>query len=172
MRLAKVEHERCGEWAATTYIMVPDDLTVAQFREAVLAARKKYLDVLEAWHNANPVEWPGISLTLSADKPLPYALTATLGEMLADHAAKLESWKLWEKRKTEALQNFGLFLKNEIPGSEWIWQSDDVLKASTNWGHRHGEKINYGDEGANDLPGPSRLGLSPEDLMEPEDESR
>jgi hypothetical protein len=168
MKLAKVDHIRCGEYSATTFLMVPDELTEDEFHDAVQRAKDKYLEALAEWRDAKPVNHPGNALTIYPGKPPAYPLETSLGDMLADLAAKREKYQEWEDKRSRALQNFGSFLRDEIAGSHWIWQTEQP-SATVNWGHFHGEPIDYGDEDSNDLPGPSRLNLTAEELAEIED---
>lgn len=150
MKLARVTHDRCNEYIASTYIMVPDALTEEQLDVATRKAREKYDEDTQTWHAANPPPPRSLSWrTQPKDK--------TVGDLLKEEAMQDEERKEHERKRRNALQNFASYLLREIPGAEDLWDAE-ALEATVVWGHQHGRTIDYGEWDDPDLKGAARSG--------------
>jgi hypothetical protein len=146
MKLAKVEHIRCDDPVATSYLMVPDELSEEELASAADRANQAWWRAAAAFEADAPVQ---------IGRP-PSAMLDHFPDHLTIHQAKA----LWaaaeaermqrDKRRREAQVDFTTLLRREIPGSEYI-EDFPALEATCHWGH--GTKIIYGGELPNDIRG-------------------
>lgn len=149
MKLAKVRHIRCNEYAATTYLFVPNELSQDDLRQAVLRAQKTYLADAEAWKNANPAPADPSYSYFSLEK---YPPNTTISEILEQRKKEEADYKEWEATRRKAQNGFVHYLKAEITDSEFI-EDTEAIESSVDWGHHHGKSINYGEFKDQDLKG-------------------
>lgn len=147
MKLARVEHDRCGEWAATTFLMVPDELTEEEFRLAIRRARDSYDADARAFLESKSA--PSYPYAQDYEK---YPDDMTMKEVRQAREDKKREYKEWEERRSRASQSFGTYLLREIEGSQNLHEAP-ALEGSVNWGHQHGRSIDYGDKADKDLRG-------------------
>lgn len=142
MKLAKIDHSRCGEHRATTYVWVADDMGPEELAKLTDEARNNYMAAIDACKN-------------SPDKP-PYAghepnyrsypSTVTLAEAQADHDLKKAAYAAWQEQERAAQKTFATYLVDAAAGRiKQFWDAEPALKAGVSWGHRHGDQIDYGE---------------------------
>lgn len=149
MKLALVQHERCGEtdYGYGTYVWVSDEMTEEQFDDLVDLAQKSYLKAEAELNQAAQPMNPGYQPKLSEfpDK--------TVREVQAIHAAREKAWKAYEKRRDAARQPFSKHLVHVSEGSiKDFYEIEPPLVAEASWGHRHGTVIDYGSTKVNKAP--------------------
>jgi len=152
MKLAKIEHWRCGEpigWKDTpgsTYVWVPDDLTEEEFEALCDKAQKEYFRAAEELKKLIPTAPCGYGPRFEnfPDK--------TVAEVLAVHAVEKKKWDEQQAARKAATRSFSEILK-EISGGiiKSFWDTKFPLEATVNWGHRHGEDIQTGAESMGDF---------------------
>ena len=153
MKTFQITHNRCNEYAGTTFGFVPDDMTQEEFLRIVGEAQREYLEFLERYERERK----------AADERIDYRLRPdlseadpdkTVRELLAEQAEKKLAYDAWQKTQSEAYRTFGNYLE---PHGIVLWH--DVtpdLEADVDWGHRHGMTIGMDDEypSERDIPGP------------------
>jgi hypothetical protein len=150
MKLARIEHIRCDESTAFTILLVPDVTTEDDLDRAVQAARKARDVDTNAFlaHEPKP-EYPYPNLQLNGNN-LPD--TTTYAEIKAAYEKKKLAYDEWQKRRDAATRSFASYIKEFLPGASDLYDAE-ALETSVNWGHRHGEKIDYGEHKDTDLKG-------------------
>jgi hypothetical protein len=141
VKLAFIEHDRCGEWAASTYVWVEASMHSDDLEGLVEAAKKCYLDAEEAfkkdpdcpplpnWQNKYS-RWP--------DK------TVKEAEFLFEAQEKLR--KAWEKKRDSARRSFAEHLVAVSGGKVQLFYDVEIpLRVTCSWGHRHGTTIDMGE---------------------------
>jgi hypothetical protein len=110
MKLAQIEHERCHEIAATTYVWVPDDFTADGLGVFVKAAQELYLKNEDDFKNAPGVSNPGYTPNYTL---YPFM---TVREVDAAHKEKLERYKTWIAQKNATRKTFSELLSEVSNG--------------------------------------------------------
>lgn len=158
MKLVRIDHLRCGEVAASTYLWAPDDTTPEQFTADVAAAAAAYTaDAAAAAAFAGPRPartYPPFSRSLELAREDPDELT--VGEIRARAAREQASWQAWEERRRAASRPFGAYLISH--GYLAFPDHEPALTGEISWGHAHGVSIDYAvtDPSRRDLPGALR----------------
>ena|ERR1700733_8286078 len=156
MKLAKVNHNQCNEYAATTYIMIPDEWDEETFRENVDKAAKDYQNFVNNWNeerkkyieasNFSPYGYPDYKK--HPDK--------TVAEIDALHAQKAAQYDEWKNFRQQGYKTFGDYLKKY--GCISLWEYEGIYTRTVYHGHQHGAGLDYentlDDDRAKDLPGP------------------
>jgi hypothetical protein len=101
MKLAQIDHSRCGEWRATTYVWVADDMGTDELGKLVEEARVNYLIAIDTC-KANPAKPP---YTGHEPNYRSYPSTVTLAEAQEDHARKKAAYTAWEEQERAAQKN-------------------------------------------------------------------
>jgi len=162
MKLLVVGHERCGETDGHTLLWVPDsfhpDEDSDDLYNAIDAAEKAYLADAKALQEARDVgkpEDPGYNFNATK-----YPDDMTIGEAKADWEAKRDAYTVFRARESKAGRYFDYYLLEAIPGSINFWQGvyDEIeslplITGTAIWGHRHGQKIEYGETKIKDMAG-------------------
>lgn len=131
MKLAKISHKRCDEYDATTYLLVPGELTQDELDSACDRAEDAYLKDAQAFRElAQETPDPGF---FNADK---YPPDWTIKRAKADWQKKKDAYDERQKIRASARRPFGSYLSAEIPGSQDLWECE--FESSVSWGHRHG----------------------------------
>lgn len=140
MKLATIEHKRCGEYRATTYVWVADDMGDTELSRLVGEAQKRYLTAIDACKNSDAKPpYAGHTPNFGA-----YPGTMTLAEIQADHEKKKTTWAAWEEQERAAQKTFAFYLVEAAGGRiKQFWDGEPALKAEISWGHRHGDPIDY-----------------------------
>lgn len=154
MKVAKINHYRCDDFSATTYVWVPDDTTQEQFEDAVFKAQDVYLAFCREFAARIKVGDPGwvVDYRNYPNKQ------ATLAEIDEEFAAKKAVYNEWHEQEKKAYKTFGEYLRAEgyIP----LWDHEpELLIEELDWSHYHGIHIGYedtldDDNIKKDLPGP------------------
>jgi len=148
MKLAKVDHYRCGQpagkWGLTSYVWVPDDMSEHEFGLLCSAARDKYLDIEQEWKKATPPYVP------ATDK---YPDTWTLADVRADQKKHETDYAEYQQKQRAARKSF-VELLVEVSNSAIIqfWKEEPTLKHEVDWGHQHGVTIDMGETKFGDFP--------------------
>lgn len=140
MKIARIDHNRCGEHRATTYVWVADDMGRYELTKLVTEARTSYLAAIDASKtNSTRPPYAGSVPNYSA-----YPNTTTLAEAQADHERKKNAYDAWEARERLAQKSFAAFLVDVAEGRiQQFWDGEPALKVEIAWGHRHGDVIDY-----------------------------
>jgi hypothetical protein len=157
MKLARVEHWRCGEpvgglrGCSSTYVWVPDEMTEDEFTGLCETARESYLEIEDNWKKSAPVYAPpGYSPNVQGYPP-----GKTVAEIMAEYEDKVKAWKAYEEMRVASRQPFAWHLQ-QASGDRirLFWQVEPEISVELDWGHRHGDTLDYGetDIGGNDYP--------------------
>ena len=154
MRLARVDHYRCDDIAASTYVWIPDEKDQAAFEVDVARAQEAFLAAgAAAAEHAGPrpvSAWsPGLTPLRLDDAPD----STTVGELRAARAQAQAEWAAWEAKRKAASRPFGSFLADL--GYRAFYDIEPALVADLGWGHRHGQALDLDDTapGGRDLRG-------------------
>lgn len=139
MKLGKVEHIRCSEHDATSYVLVPDDWTAEQFAVAVAQARASYQAAVTAQKVAPPNDYRQYSHPPYDDFP-----DSTVTEIKAQWREKKKEWEAWNTRKQEGQRSFSDHLADQ--GLVRLWSAKPDFFGRLDWGHQHGTKLDLDDE--------------------------
>jgi hypothetical protein len=152
MKLACVEHTRCREYDATTYVWVADDMTKQELQSFCAQAAGKYLTAEKELQDApTPYVHPGY---LPDFERYP---NKTVAEVKAEHAKQLAAYNHWHEKSEASRKTFAYYLAEISSGRimEFYAITPD-LQVGVNWGCNHGVVIDYGktDVTAKDLNAP------------------
>lgn len=148
LKIARIDHDRCYELSAVTYVWVPEDWTNDNLKAVVKAAQKAYLEFLESWKDENP---PNNATSYSQPRYKDFP-DKTVAEVDAIHKAEREEYKAWSEKRTQAKKSFGWYLEQE--GCRQFWGYVPEMHATVDWGHRHGTPIDYDETEDRDFPAP------------------
>jgi hypothetical protein len=141
MRLCCVDHYRCDEPAASTYVWCEDDWAEDQFREAVGRAEKAYNTALKEYSEATTKDpYPRGVYTDPDFKEYP---DLKVSEVIAIHEEKKLERDKWKAKESNATRSFSKFLEDE--GLVDFYSVEAEYEVDIWWGHRHGDAIEYGD---------------------------
>lgn len=134
MKLARVEHIRCGEYAGYTYLMVPDDLTEEQFQQDVNEVVAEYVRDVDLFNQQDP---PVALLDIRTHEFPP---GTTVEQARAIVKVREQESNDWYARRAAFAKDFSHYIKARgyIPIHE-----ADHLAADADWGHRHGQTFKY-----------------------------
>jgi hypothetical protein len=145
MKLACIEHYRCDEPAAHTYVWVEPEWSEEQFEEAVERAEKAYNEALKAYKEQQGEDpYPRGAWPEPDYKDFP---DMTVAEVQKIHEEKRAEREKWKATKTRALRPFSRFLEDE--GLVNFYSVDAEYETTVWWGHRHGERLDYEDTDPN-----------------------
>lgn len=144
MYLVRIEHARCGEYDGVTFIVAPKGLSKEQVEERIELAKNNYLEAYEKFKAEVEKQDPGWNLNI--DK---FSEDITIKEAKEIFAKQKKEYLEWETLKHAADLRFERYL--EMLGFDTIYslKEDDELtfvESFINWGHRHGDRLRYGDE--------------------------
>lgn len=138
MRLARVDHIRCGEPSGTTLVWVEDTITDEQFQETVdrvakayLATVKEFMELKKPKQVSHQPNWEKLR-------------DRTVGEVLDEHKQAKEKYSAWEKEQSSARVTFAQMLQKE-EGILSFWDVEPGISAEAYWGHNHGLHLQYGE---------------------------
>lgn len=134
MQLVKIEHNRCGEYDGTEYILAPDEWKQDRIAETIRSVVKELI------HDAKLVKEsplnPGFHPVFvgNPDK--------TVREIQTDFENRRQKYQNWVEENKHLTRSFEERLREK--GFVSLWEkSADVLKISTYWDHNHGLDLNY-----------------------------
>ena len=138
MRLAKITHDRCNEYAATSYVWVSSDMTDDELHTLCLAAQDEYLKAEKTMAESAPVADPGWAPRFES---FPESSVAVV---LAEHKVKKAAWEAWSKKRDESRQPFVHHLIRLGKGRIIrLYERDPEVVLELSWGHRHGQTIAF-----------------------------
>ena len=158
MKLARIEHWRCGEpisWkhgsTGYTYVWVPDDMDEQELDVLCDEAQASYLNTEHEFKKLAPVSPPGYGATISSNTPD----TKTVGELRAEYETQAKSYKEHQVAVEKSRKSFAWHLK-EVSGGTIIefWAEKPDLETKLEWGHNHGVTIEHSPTVLGDYPFP------------------
>ena len=159
MKLARIEHYRCGEainWRGGegyTYVWVPDDMTAEALYHFVNQAANAYLEAEQEFKNTDVPYPPGYGAIISPSTPD----TMTVGELKAEYEAKAKAYKEYQALVAKSRRPFAFHLCQVSGGAvQQFWESrpDGFLKVELDWGHNHGVTVEHSPTVIGDYPFP------------------
>lgn len=140
MKVARIDHIRCGEYSACTIVWVRDNMSQTELEERVETAEREYIAALKEFSEQG--ERPG---TNAYGQPNWEANRDRLvGDVLDEHKQAKVERAAYDKARQQALKTFDDFLTAQ-EGIESFWQDNFALHGEMDWGHQHGTKIEYGE---------------------------
>lgn len=157
MKLARIEHWRCGEpmyykgHNGSTYVWVPKDMTAEELDALCEEAQKAYLDTEREMKSAAPVAPPGYSGFVTNATPD----DMTVGELRAQHEKQTQAYKEYQALVEKSRKPFGWHL-HQVSGGEVLqfWGEKPELEVELSWGHNHGTTIDHSPTEIGDYPFP------------------
>lgn len=139
MKLARIDHIRCREYAACTFVWVRDNMTDEELEERVVAAQKEYLATIKDFGKRDkPAASPWAQPHWEEHR------SRLVGDVLDEFKAMRDEAMIYAKSRSTALQDFDYFLKQQ-EGIEGFWDHEFEMHADVDWGHAHALKIEYGE---------------------------
>lgn len=153
MKLARIEHVRCnqpaGKWGISTYVWVPETMTVDELQVYVDVARKSYMDAEEEMKLWQPQSPPGYGASIMPNTPD----NKTVGELKAEYEVKAAKWKAYQAASETARKPFAHHLTQASGGAILqFWGQAPDLNAECDWGHNHGVTIDMSETKIGDYP--------------------
>lgn len=148
-KLAKVDHFRCDEVRASTYVWISPDLSADEFEKLCIDAKTAYLLAESGAKNARTPH-PGWQPPYEMYPNLPVA------EVKALHEQRLAAWKADEEKRDAARQSFATILEERSDGRiKGFYEVKPDTETTVYWGHQHGTLLEYGetDPDKSDLKG-------------------
>lgn len=144
MKLAKIEHIRCREYDATSYVWVADDMTDDELDKLCILARDAYL---QAEHDAKTLKSEPIGYGPNYEQHAQLFPNKKIGEIKAEYEKKLAIWNEAEARRKQARKTFATLLIELGAGRiESFYDHELEIEVAVSWGHQHGVEIVYGEE--------------------------
>ena len=156
MKLARVEHWRCGEpigWKGTpgsTYVWVPEDMNEEVFEDICEKARKAYLDTEAEFKKLAPVSPPGYGGSIQGWPDI-----ATVADIRADYAKKEKAYKEYHEKGSAARKPFSWHLQQAHSGIKLFHEVKPEIDIELSWGHAHGTTLELGATQISDYPIPT-----------------
>lgn len=157
MKLARIEHWRCGEpmhWRGrngSTYVWVPDDMAAEELDSLCEQAREAYLAAEREFKAATPVAPPGYGASIAPNTPD----TATVGELKAEYEAKAKAYKEHQALVERSRKPFAWHLSQASGGAVvQFWENKPEVEVELSWGHSHGVAIDHSPTSLADYPFP------------------
>lgn len=155
MKLARIDHYRCGEpidWRngrGYTYIWVPDHYTPERLQEEVDRAREMYIATEQAFKKNTPPPAPSWG-TVDVSK---YPDTMSVAEIKADVAKREEAYRAYRDECDLARKPFAWHLK-KVSGEQILefHEFKPTQVAECDWGHNHGTTIEHSPTELADFP--------------------
>jgi hypothetical protein len=154
MKLARIEHKRCGEYRATTHVWIPDEMGSEELGRLAHEARNAMLKAEDDFANSpDAPKHPGWA---PAYEKFP---NKTAAEIKSEHDALVATYKAWEARKNAAKRTFAETLKATSGGAVktfYGYEEWPGIEAEISWGHRHGQifDVSPTDPSAKDINAP------------------
>jgi hypothetical protein len=157
MKLARIEHWRCGEpisWksgSGSTYVWVPDEMLAEELDSFCDQAQKSYLDTEKEFRDAAPAPPPGYGATIKPNTPD----TKTVGELRTEYETQTKDYKEYQALLEKSRKPFAWHL-NMVSGGTIIqfWELVADLEVEVDWGHNHGVTIEHSPTSLGDFPFP------------------
>ena len=157
MKLARIEHWRCGEpmyWrngGGYTYVWVDDEMTEGEFEALTEQARSLYLEHEQSLKAEAPVQPPGYGATIMPNTPD----DKTVGELKAEYEAEAAAYKEYQKKVEAGRRPFAYWLESLGNGKVKQFHNErPALNVELSWGHNHGVTIDHSPTRIGDYPFP------------------
>jgi hypothetical protein len=152
-QLIRVDHWRCGEPSAYTFVLAPPDWDFEQIIEALSRARESYLEALEVARSDEPEPpWPPSNLDSILENRSDQTIAQVKAEIEQMRAIRSE----WSERQYRTRRQFESFLRDE--GFLSLFDENAEIESfEIDWGHRHGTAIDYSETKTDTLPIPAKL---------------
>jgi hypothetical protein len=155
MKLARIEHWRCGEpmyWKSGggyTYVWVADEMTDEEFEALVMQAQKDYLDMEQEMKTSAPVNPPGYGPQIMPNTPG----DMTVAELRTHYEAAAEAYKEYQLTVQLARRPFAYWLEQRGNGKIKQFHNErPALNVELSWGHNHGVTIDHSPTKIEDYP--------------------
>ena len=137
MKLVAITHYRCGEPDGHSFLLAKDDLTEEQFEKDVSIAQSNYLAKKEEFKTLR--EKP---------KYLSKSINDYPDDITILQAKKLinkndEDLKKWREEEAKYSRTFLYYMYDLWYKNIYDYDDDEVLNVYADWGHEHGENLNY-----------------------------
>lgn len=148
MKLARIEHDRCGERQASNYVWVAEGMISTEFEGLVDEARKSYLAVMEGFEKVKRIKNPGSlnwNAVINDDRDGAYE-NQTVGEVKKERRRRKVEWEEFEKKAKAARGSFLDHLIEVAAGRivKFYDFPDPIFIAECDWDHRHGMPLDFG----------------------------
>lgn len=143
MKLAKIAHYRCDSYDNSSYVLIPDDMTVEKLRELVELASEKALEG-EKLAKAEAPLYPDQNTLL---RTLPKE--TTIAQIEAELEKRKKEYAEWDVKRVTSRRSFLSWLL-EVSGGDVVALRDydfGEFEVECYWGHNHGLGPEYSDEG-------------------------
>jgi hypothetical protein len=151
MRLVRVTHYRCSDYDCNTFALAPDEWDEVRIKREVGLAQDAYLEQF-AKAMENDQGPPRVGHVPPYDKHP----DRTVAEVRAEHEAAKAEWEAWEAELRRQRRSFEAFLEDR--GFTSLWNEDASVLVECDWGHRHGQRLAYGNDREIDtMPSPAKL---------------
>jgi hypothetical protein len=155
MKLARIEHYRCGEpmgWkngTGYTYVWVPDAYSPERLQEVVDQARQSYLNAEHEFKSSTPPmapAWSGVDVSKYPD-------TMSVAEIKEDIRKREDAYKAHRDKSDLARKPFAWHLK-QASGEAVLefHENKPTIQAECDWGHNHGTTIEHSPTELSDFP--------------------
>jgi hypothetical protein len=153
MKVAKIEHYRCGEpagkWGLTSYVWIPDEMAEEEFETLCGTARKAYMDAERAMKAATPLAAPGYGATILPNTPD----EKTVRQLRAEYETRAKAYKEYQKTVADNRKPFTKHLVEASGDSiKLFWDHPPAVSTKLDWGHNHGTTIEHGETEMQDYP--------------------
>jgi hypothetical protein len=157
MKLARIEHWRCGEpmnWrggGGYTYVWVPDEMSAEELDALCEQAQKAYLDAEHAFKTAEHAPPPSYGPLINNGTPD----DKTVGQLRMEHAEQAKAHKEYQELVSKSRKPFAWHL-NQASGGTVVqfWENPPDLKVELSWGHNHGVTLEHSPTLMADYPFP------------------
>lgn len=150
-RLIHIQHERCQEYAASTYVLAPVEWSYSQIDKAIYNAQQEYYKAVELAKQHQKVPQPPYGLpSVAIFKKYPEKTVQEVLDMLEEQRV---AYKSWEDNYGVTKTPFINFLVKQ--GFETLYEAN--AKMVCNWGHKHGTRIEYSETVEDTMPLPIKV---------------
>jgi hypothetical protein len=153
MKLVRINHIRCDEYDAITYMMAPDEWSKEDIHSAIDRAQSKYLDALKRANVTKPI--PPNDYKEYTGPPYGNFPDLTVKEVQEEWDRKKEEYMKWKNSRIGIKKSVTNFLQDE--GFTHLYDDKSAVEATMDWGHRHGSRIEYEETKTNTFPTPNEL---------------
>ena len=143
MKLARISHYRCDSYESTSYVSIPEDMTVDTLDEFIQLAVGKALDA-EIQAKAVGPAYPDQTTLL---KTLPKE--TTIAQLEVEFEKRKKVYAEWEVKKKKSRKSFNDWLKEVSEGKIISLHEHDCgdFAVDCSWGHNHGLSPDYSEDG-------------------------
>ena len=140
MKLARLQHYRCGSYDSSTLVWVPDSMTENELDALVHTAIQDSLDAENSVAGLVAPKQTGYwDFINKADG------AKTISQVKAEWQAEQDEYKAWAAKRDAARKSFAQWLKECSGGKiELFYDVECPLEVDVNWGHNHGKRVDYG----------------------------